>query len=392
MFEYNNKDDHDPREHKLIKYIVKETKGYIQMHRPKPILVDWSETCATESDKTVEQILNGATDKELRAIGCMCGMMIGDAFGAPMEFSHLIYDNPNPVTTMTSVEHFNLKAGQFTDDTSMGLCLADSLIYCKEFNPTDFMLRNVGWWYLGYNNAFKYDKQNSHRRSVGLGGNISESLYEFIKYGHPYTKAGDLNTSGNGSIMRNAPIPVMFCQNMDNALKFAYLQSKTTHQGTISAECAKLLTYICVNWINDNTVPLIDLVNSFSVDSNDETILKLKNSNEPFNWKNKNFRFHEERSKKMPGYIGSFSADCLALALHCILYTINFKEAIIKCCNYGGDADSTGSVTGQMAGAKYGYNNIPSEWLEECHKWHNGEIIIRAEKLFHLNNKNKTMD
>lgn len=375
MFSHNN----NPLEHKIIRFITDTNSTYFG--RPNPVMVEWSEIKAVKSHQTVTGIIQGSSEKELRAIACMCGMMIGDAFGAPIEFSQLTYNNPDPIVNITNTEHFDLKAGQFTDDTSMGLCLADSLIVNKKLDPIDLALRFVAWWWLGYNNAFKYDKNRENRSSVGLGGNISQSLNNFVKYGEPYTKSGDLNTSGNGSIMRNAPVPIMYWNNIKEGLLVAEKQSKVTHQGTVAAECAMLLTYICSIWINDNMVPLDGIIKMFQ--TNDETMLKIKNSEHPFDWKNVNFRFDEKRSSDQPRYIGSFSADCLAIALHCVNSTNNFKDAIIKCCNHGGDADSTGSVTGQLAGSLYGYNNIPTAWLTTCYKWHKGEIIVRAHKLFH---------
>lgn len=374
MFAYTT----NPFDSKILNFIRKHSES--NMLRPNPILVDWTEPITIQSNLTSDEIISNASEKELRAIGCMMGMLIGDAFGAPLEFTTLTYSNPNPITSMTSADHFGLKAGQFTDDTSMGLCLADSLICNLDFDPFDLALRFVAWWWLGYNNTFKYDTNKLDRHSVGLGGNISQSLNKFIYDCEPYTTAGDLNTSGNGSIMRNAPVPVAFWNNIHKGLSVAKKQSKVTHQGTISAECAVLLTYICSIWINDNMIQLDEIMNMFK--SKDPTMLKIKNSQSPFDWKNQKFQFDKKRAKQQPKYIGSFSADCLAIALHCVYTTTNFTEAIIKCCNHGGDADSTGSVTGQLAGALYGYDNIPTEWIDTCNTWHKGEIIIKAHKLF----------
>ena len=114
------------------------------------------------------------------------------------------------------MNRFGLKAGQWTDDSSMALCLADSLIKHSNMIGVDFRSRLLTWWYGGYNNAFRLDNNRSDTGSVGLGGNISQSFMEFIdqyqmnqmqnctKAGHPS------NTSGNGSIIRNAPLPVFF--------------------------------------------------------------------------------------------------------------------------------------------------------------------------------------
>merc|ERR1719331_405389 len=103
---------------------------------------------------------------------------------------------------------FELKPGQWTDDTSMALCLADSLLACRDLHSRDLRLRFLNWWHFGYNNAFKNDdKWRSCTRcgSVGLGGNIGASFREFQEDPADFTSSGDRQTNWNGSIMRLAP-------------------------------------------------------------------------------------------------------------------------------------------------------------------------------------------
>ena len=109
--------------------------------------------------------------------------------------------------------------------------MAESLLECKGFNAFDLRVRFSNWWNFGYCNAFGNDEDRPDKRSVGLGGNISLSFSEFQKKKSEYTTSGDLNTSGNGSVMRNAAIPVFYHRNMEKALEFSRKQSKTTHQG-----------------------------------------------------------------------------------------------------------------------------------------------------------------
>ena len=106
--------------------------------------------------------------------------------------------------------------------------------------------------------------------------------------------------------------------------------------------------------------------------------------NRNWNWKDPNFRYSEYRSKLQPGYIGSYCMDGLAMALH-VLYTTNsFEEAILKGVNLCGDADSVGSVIGQIAGAFYGLDSIPKDWIETINKWDNNEIALRGYILCNL--------
>ena len=193
---------------------------------------------------------NSFTKIEKSAIGSMLGMSIGDAMGARVEFMPLDY-NYKEIKDMGKGPYgnFKLNPGQWTDDTSMGLCISDSLIEKQgEFDPRDIMMRFILWWYFGYNNAFRFDNKRHNKHSVGLGGNISGSLYKYIKdYGkNEYTKFGNKKTSGNGSIMRNAAIPICYFRNKEKALDFARKQSLITHQGDEAAGCCQLMTFIII--------------------------------------------------------------------------------------------------------------------------------------------------
>eukprot|EP00931_Biecheleriopsis_adriatica_P001661 TRINITY_DN10208_c0_g1_i1.p1 TRINITY_DN10208_c0_g1~~TRINITY_DN10208_c0_g1_i1.p1 ORF type:complete len:625 (+),score=90.03 TRINITY_DN10208_c0_g1_i1:71-1945(+) len=204
---------------------------------------------------------------EDRCLGALLGLAIGDALGAPLEFSTLRYAaiecrtlgqediweihpefaEKRPIKNEAGYNYFGLKPGQFTDDTSMALCLADSLLVCRGFQPLDLRLRFLNWWQFGYNSAFKFDterRQFEWCSSVGLGGNIGESLSEFKKRQECKTKTGNSLTSGNGSIMRLSPCAIFFRNDPPMALEVAELQSYTTHQGDEAAECCRLLAHL----------------------------------------------------------------------------------------------------------------------------------------------------
>ena len=105
---------------------------------------------------------------------------------------------------------------------------------------------------------------------------------------------------------------------------------------------------------------------------------KSEGKDRNWNWKEKNFKYSEKRAKKQPGYIGSYCMDGLAMALHKLYTTDSFEEAILKGINLCGDADSVGSVIGQIAGAFYGLDSIPKEWIKTINKWDNSEIALRG--------------
>ena len=216
---------------------------------------------------------------EDRAVGALLGMACGDALGAPLEFmAARAHGRPPSLDGMglllpgaSARNAFRLQPGQWTDDTAMGLCLGDSLLACGgAVRPVDLMLRFVAWWHAGYNNAFADDQQRRDRRdnaaaraqtlasqqgpflrrsSVGLGGTISASLSAFERDGEPLTRSGDSRASGNGSIMRLAPVAACFWRDERAAAAAARLQSRTTHGGDEAAECAALLATVMARGI-----------------------------------------------------------------------------------------------------------------------------------------------
>ena len=156
-------------------------------------------------------------DKEKRAIGSIMGMAIGDAMGSRYEFEPVDYNKQDLFNMGEGAGgHFKLEPGQWTDDTSMGLCIADSLLVNNgNYDADDLIKRFIAWNEGGYNNAFRFNEENGlyPRSSIGLGGNISMALYRYQTHREKETKAGNQYTSGNGSIMRNAAIPI--CYNYD---------------------------------------------------------------------------------------------------------------------------------------------------------------------------------
>ena len=342
------------------------------------------------------------TKKERKGIGCMLGMAIGDAMGGRLEFMPIKY-NTIQLTDMGKGPggYDHLYPGQWTDDTSMGLCLADSLLMNKgNLIQRDLMHRFIAWWRGGYNNAFRFNEKP--RSSVGLGGNIYLS---FQKYLQDYnenrqlkdeTDAGTKETSGNGSIMRNAAIPICFNDNIKEACENARRQSLVTHQGLEAKECCSLLTYIIVKIFEGKEKTLQDILNNLNKDFKSdiksinylaESKQEEKDKDRNWNWKIKEqYIYSPSRSYSNPGYIGSYAMDNMAMSLNIIYNTNNFKDAIIKAVNLRGDSDSVGSVVGQIAGAYYPIEEIPSDWIQAIYQWDHGEIALRGYMLARLKN------
>jgi ADP-ribosyl-[dinitrogen reductase] hydrolase len=346
------------------------------------------------SPETVRHVQETRFEKwKERAIGVMLGMAVGDSVGAPYEF--LLF-NPEGYKEHETLEPFNLLPGQWTD-TSMGLCLADMLLVDRNLNETQLVLAFYDWWYHGYNNAFT---EGPYRTSVGLGGNIGQSLHAMeeisrddMAVSRP-TTAGNRFTSGNGSLMRNGPVAII-AENISEARSLAARQSKTTHQGDEAAACCELMAYILFLAIHAETEDpeeikslILKKLPKFhceveSVNALAQNQRRTKNPNtqewENWNWIDTEFEFNAGRLELLPGYIGSYAMDGLAMALHCVFTTDSFEAAVLKAATRGGDADTVGAITGQIAGAIYGRDAIPQKWLDDVQRWdRGGEIAARG--------------
>ena len=140
------------------------------------------------------------------------------------------------------------EVGVWTDDCSMALCLADSLLSTKlVFDPLDLRLRFMLWIDYGLNNG-------GRPYSIGLGGNIAQSMYNFLKVQAPYTEELDKFNNGNGSLMRLGPVPIAYHRDIERAMEVALQQSKTTHNGDEAGECCRLLASIISNLINRDSI------------------------------------------------------------------------------------------------------------------------------------------
>ena len=159
-----------------------------------------------------------------RYLGAMLGLAAGDALGTTLEFR--APGSFEPITDMVGGGPFRLKPGQWTDDTSMALCLADSLLACNGFDAADQMRRYVRWWKEGY--------WSSTGRCLDIGNTVSSALASFERTGEPFSGSTDEMSAGNGSIMRLAPIPLFFSADAELAIRMAGESSRTTH-GTRAA-------------------------------------------------------------------------------------------------------------------------------------------------------------
>jgi len=168
-------------------------------------------------------------DKADRYRGCLLGLAVGDALGTTLEFSWP--GDHKPLTDMVGGGPFGLKPGQWTDDTSMALCLATSLVERGGFDPKDQMNRYLRWYREGY--------LSCTGGCFDIGGTVRSALMRYEATGNPYSGSTDPNSAGNGSIMRLAPVPMFFGGDPDSAIQMSAESSRTTHGTTAALDACR---------------------------------------------------------------------------------------------------------------------------------------------------------
>ena len=273
--------------------------------------------------------------------GCLLGLAAGDALGAAVEFSPR--GSFTPLTDMVSGGPFNLKAGQWTDDTSMALCLATSLVESNGFDPRDQMERYLRWRDHGYLSSTGY--------CFDLGGTVSQALERFRRTGEPFSGSSDPYSAGNGSIMRLAPVPMYYFADLNLAEHYAVESSRTTHGTQECLDACRLLTRMIIRALQGRSKMDILLADrdSFIGSPKISAIARGEYLDKPV------------EQIRGSGYV----VESLEAALWCFHNTGSFREAILLAANLGDDADTTAAVCGQVAGAAYGESGIPVEWLEK---------------------------
>lgn len=276
--------------------------------------------------------------------GCLLGLAIGDAIGTSVEF--MSRGTFEPVTDMAGGGFFNLPVGYWTDDTSMALCLGQSLIDCQGFDPKDQLRKYLKWYEKGY--------MSSTSKCFDIGDTTRLALERFKKYGNPHCGSTDPKSSGNGGLMRLAPVVLAYYDSSDtyvDVYEFARESSRTTHASRECLDCAHSLAEIISMALSGSLKISKSIMN--------KTIDQIKGSGR--------------------------ASESLEAAWWCCLDTTNFRDAVLKAANLGDDADTTAAIVGQIAGALYGIEGIPKEWLDKLHQ--RDMIEDMAIKLFELNGK-----
>jgi ADP-ribosyl-[dinitrogen reductase] hydrolase len=300
-----------------------------------------------------------------RFLGCLAGLACGDAVGTTLEFRSP--GSFEPINDMVGGGPFDLEPGQWTDDTSMALCLAESLIECQGFDPIDQLERYIRWYHSGH--------LSSTGRCFDIGNTVSQALRLFEAQRLPYCGSTDPYSAGNGSIMRLAPVPMFYAKNPEEAVERSGESSRTTHGAETAVDACRYFGGLLVRVLNGAAKD--DLLSSLY------TPIPGYWQNHPLHPAIAEIAGGSFKRKSPPDIRGTgYVVHSLEAALWAFYHGHSFKEGCLMAVNLGEDADTTGAVYGQLAGAYYGFQAIPESWREKLAL--KDTILDYAESLYHL--------
>lgn len=285
--------------------------------------------------------------KRERYSGSMLGLAAGDALGTTQEFKRP--GSFQPIDDMVGGGPFGLMPGQWTDDTSMALCLAQSLVESGGWNAEDQIERYLRWFREGY--------LSSTGACFDIGNTVRAALERFETTGEAYSGATDPRSAGNGSIMRLSPVPLFFAGNPVQAIEMSGESSRTTHGAKTAVDACRYFGALIVGAVRG---------------AGKEELLAKRFSPVPGYWdKNPLVKEIDEVAagsftrKNPPDIRGTgYVVESLEAALWAFYHSSSFREGALLAVNLGDDADTTGAVYGQLAGAYYGESGIPKAWRE----------------------------
>lgn len=266
-----------------------------------------------------------------RAIAAYLGLAIGDALGSTVEFM-----TPREIAAQYGT-HANLigggwlhlKPGQVTDDTTMALALGESILAQGRVDALAAAQAFDAWM---------------RAKPVDIGNTVRRNLLQFRKTGEPHAPYSD-HDAGNGAAMRVLPVALATLGQSEDAVRAACrAQAHVTHHCTLSDAACETLVLMVQDALHGASKK--DLLHRHA------HLLAARHHE---------FKFRAVRQSQNPsGYV----ADTMQAVFQSFFDTDDFRDCLIDVVNRGGDADTTGAIAGMLAGALYGPEEIPEEWLK----------------------------
>lgn len=289
-----------------------------------------------------------------RALGAMLGLAIGDALGTTLEFAPR--GSEPRLDDLVGGGPFDLKPGQWTDDTAMALALMDSLLVRPELDEAELMDRFVSWHETGH--------YSCTGTCFDIGITTRQALQRYKRSGNPLAGSSDPRSAGNGSLMRLAPVAIRYWNDRPALRDVAARQSRTTHAAPQAIDACVAYAEILADAIAGHPRSRVMRPRR---SAHDEAIAGIVAGS---------WRGAHRDAIASTGYV----VHSLEAALWSIGRTGTFLDAVLLAANLGEDADTTSAITGQLAGALYGGTGISQTWKDQL-AW--GERITRtAQTLF----------
>ena len=266
---------------------------------------------------------------EMRAVGALIGLAIGDALGAPLEG---LPPAPIAVTEMQGGGIHNTLPGQYTDDTLQAAALAETLVQCGGFDPTDFSHRLV----LVY------------RAHPEFFGPTSRAVLDLIESGLTPLVAAKMvhaargGSRSNGSVMRGVPVGIVYPP--EEVREVSLAASRVTHFDPVAGEASAFVNRM-----------VSGICRGEEVDTAFGQALAACPDPE--------LRGLLEDYRAYPPEPSLDAVLCTHCAVRVFMEASSFREAVIAAVNLGGDADTVGAIVGGLAGARFGFRAIPASWL-----------------------------
>jgi ADP-ribosylglycohydrolase len=297
--------------------------------------------------------------------GALLGLAVGDALGAALEFR--APGTFTPIEDMVGGGALRLEPGEWTDDTAMALCLAESLVERRGFDPVDQLQRYLRWYEEGHLACKGYCND--------IGNTTREALERFRRTGKPYCGSKDPMTAGNGSLMRLAPVPLLYARRPAEAIERSGESSRTTHQAPVAIDACRYFGGLIVAAVlgvskDEMLQPLYSPVPDYW-------------DQHPLAPEVKQVACGSFKERQPPAIKGSgYVVRSMEAALWAFYHHDDFRSGCLAAANLGDDADTTAAIFGQLAGAYHGESGIPREWLARLA--HKDWIVPLAEKLLEL--------
>lgn len=293
--------------------------------------------------------------------GCLVGLAVGDALGGPLEFmsaDKIVAQYGAPVREMVGGGWLHLRPGEYTDDTQMTLCIAESIVERETFDMADVARRFVAWY-------------DSRPKDIG---NITRLALAELKRGSPWQEAGHLahrqtggRSAGNGSIMRCAPVALYRWRDYQQLMADSVDSSRATHWDDLACYGAAALNLIIAELLQGRRQGAVQVAIEMLDGAAPAVTRRLAEV--------------EQKTKddlKPTGFV----LDTLETAVWCWQHAGTFEEALVTAVNLGGDADTIGAVCGSLTGADLGLAGIPLRWLDALER--RAHLVYLARELHRL--------